>query len=305
MERDRGGKNRRKTRVTPGEVLLLLAALISSAVLLLIFLFLAAGAFPAICRIGLWNFLLGKVWDPEHGSYGIFPMLVGSVLVTAGAALIAGGIGTLTAVYLAAFCPKKLYRVIRSLISVLAGIPSVVYGMFGMAVLVPQIRALTGSDGKGILTASVLLAWMILPTIVSTAEPALRAVPIRFYEGSRALGATHEDSVFRVLLPEAASGILTGIVLGIGRAIGEATAVVMVCGNQPILPESILSGTRTLTANIMMELGYASGLHREALIAAAAVLLIFILSLNLFLGLARRRGSGEETRRVRRRGSQK
>ena len=283
----------------PGETLLRFAALLSAAALLLILLFLAAGALPAVRRIGFGDFLLGKVWDPEHGVYGIFPMLIGSILVTAGAALIAGSVGTLTAVYIAAFCPKALYRAVKILMSILAGIPSVIYGMFGLAVLVPQIRALTGGSGKGILTASILLGWMILPTVVNTAEPALRAVPTHFYEVSRALGATHEDSVFRVLLPEAASGIRTGIVLGIGRAVGEATAVMMVCGNQPILPKSILSGTRTLTANIMMELGYASGLHRDALIAAATVLLVFVLLLNLAPGLIRNRIFGEKPRRVR------
>lgn len=171
----------------------------------------------------------------------------------------------------------------------LAGIPSVVYGFFGIKVLVPMVRQLFGGDGSSILTASVLLGVMILPTIIGVIEPAIRAVPESYYEGALALGATHERSIFSVMLPAAKSGILAGIILGIGRAMGETMAVVMVCGNNPRMPAGILKGARTLTANIVMDMGYATGLHREALIATGVVLFIFILIINLSFSVLKRR----------------
>ena len=217
-------------------------------------------------------------------------MILGSIYVTAGALVVGVPIGLLTAVYLAKFCPKHIYKVLKPAVELLAGIPSVVYGFFGLVVLVPFIRDNIGGNGTGsILTASILLGIMILPTIITVSESAIRAVPDSYYEGSLGLGATHERTVFRVILPAAKSGILAGIVLGIGRAIGETMAVILVAGNQAIIPDSVLSGVRTLTTNIVMEMGYASGLHREALIATGVVLFVLILLINALLSVVKRR----------------
>ena len=269
----------------------LTTACLSIAAVLLICLFLFASGLPAIGEIGVGNFLLGTEWAPGRDVYGILPMIVGSLYVTAGAITVGVPIGVLCAVFLARFCPKSLHRLLKPAVDLLAGIPSIIYGFFGLTVLVPLVQRLFETSGKGILTASVLLGLMILPTIISTTEAALRAVPESYYEGALALGATHEVGVFRVVLPAAGSGTLTGIVLGIGRAIGEAMAVYMVAGNQPLLPESLLSGVRTMTANIVLEMGYAQDLHREALIATGVVLFIFILLINLSFSLLRRGGA--------------
>ena len=269
--------NARQVRETLMRIVFLVTACISILAVILICIFMFANGIPTIAEIGPANFLLGTKWKPLNGIFGILPMIVGSLYVTAGAVLIGVPVGILCAVYLARFCSKRLYRVLKPLIDLLAGIPSIVYGFFGLVVIVPLIQQLTGgSNGKNILTASLMLGIMILPTIISVSESAIRAVPESYYEGALALGATHERSVFFAVLPAAKSGILAGVILGIGRAIGEATAVKMVAGNQPILPTSILSGVRTLTSNIVVEMGYAEGLHREALIATAVVLFVFI-----------------------------
>ena len=197
-------------------------------------------------------------------------------------------VGVLCAVFMARFCPRGLRRLLKSAVDLLAGIPSIIYGFFGMMTVVPIIGRLTGTSGKGILTASVLLGMMILPTVISTTESALSAVPDSYYEGALALGATHERSVFRVVLPAARSGTLAGVVLGIGRAIGEAMAVYMVAGNQAVLPSGIFSGVRTLTANIVLEMGYATDLHRRALIATAVVLFVFVMIINLSFSALRK-----------------
>ena len=215
-------------------------------------------------------------------------MIIASILVTGGAILIGVPLGLLCALYLARFCPKRLYAVLKPAVDLLAGIPSVVYGFFGLVVLVPALQAMFGS-GKSIVTASIMLGIMILPTIISVSESSLRAVPESYYEGSLALGATHERSVFSAVFPAARSGILAGIILGVGRAIGETMAVVMIAGNQPILPKSLLSGVRTLTANIVLEMGYATDLHREALIACGVVLFVFILLINLCFSAVKRK----------------
>lgn len=204
-------------------------------------------------------------------------MIVASIYVTAGAIVIGVPIGILTAVFLACYCPNKIYKVIKPLINLLASIPSVAYGFFCLVVVVPIIQEFTHTSGKGILTASILLGIMILPTIINTTESSIRAVPNMYFEGSLALGATKERSIFKTVIPAAKSGIMSGIILSIGRAIGETMAVVMVAGNQAIMPKSITSGVRTLTSNIVMEMAYAEGLHREALIATAVVLFVFIL----------------------------
>ena len=209
--------------------------------------------------------------------------------MTAGAMLIGVPIGLLCAVFLAEFCPPAVYRIVKPAVDLLAGIPSVVYGFFALMVIVPIMQDLFGVSGKNMITASVLLGLMILPTIIGVSEAAIRAVPESYYEGALALGATRERSVFAAVLPAAKSGILAGVVLGIGRAIGETMAVIMVAGNQPVIPGSLLSGVRTMTANIVMEMGYATGLHREALIATAVVLFVFILIINLAFSLLKRR----------------
>ncbi|HIS95152.1 MAG TPA: phosphate ABC transporter permease subunit PstC [Candidatus Ventricola gallistercoris] len=270
----------------------LAAALMSILCVALICIFLFANGMPAIMEIGPLQFLLGKTWRPGNDIYGIFPMIVGSIYVTGGALILGVPVALLTAIYLAFFCPEKIYRIVKPAVELLAGIPSVVYGFFGIVVLVPMVRTLSEPfDGKGnsILTASILLAIMILPTIIGVVEPALRAVPRSYYEGALALGATHERSVFTAVVPAATSGVLAGIVLGIGRAMGETMAVIMVAGNQPRMPKGIFQGIRTLTGNIVIEMGYAAGLHREALIATGVVLFLFILLMNLAFSLLKGR----------------
>ena len=267
----------------------LLCACVSILAVVLICVFLFAGGLPAMQEIGLKEFLLGLRWKPASDLYGIFPMIVGSLYVTAGAILIGVPTGVLCAVFFARFCPKKLYRTLKPVTELLAGIPSIVYGFFGLVVIVPLIQRLVGGGGKSVLTASLLLGIMILPTIIGVSESAIRAVPESYYEGALALGATHERSVFCAMLPAARSGITAGVILGVGRAIGEAMAVSMVAGNQPVIPESLLAGVRTLTANVVMEMGYAQDLHREALIATAVVLFVFILLINISFSLLKRR----------------
>lgn len=271
------------------KIVFLTAACVSILAVILICVFLFASGVPAIREIGVSDFLLGGSWKPNQGLYGIFPMIVGSIYVTAGAIIVGVPIGLLCAVFMARYCPAGLYRILKPAVDLLAGIPSIVYGFFGLMVIVPMLQNMFGGSGKSLMTASVLLGIMILPTIISVAESNIRAVPEQYYEGSLALGATKERSVFRAVLPAAKMGIMAGIILGIGRAIGETMAVVMVCGNQAIMPRGITEGVRTLTANIVLEMGYASGLHREALIATAVVLFVFILIINLsFMALKRR-----------------
>ncbi len=269
-------------------VIFLLTACMSILAVALICIFLFAKGVPAIQQVGVIDFLTGMQWKPSNEIFGIFPMIIGSIYVTAGAVIIGVPLGILCAVFLARFCPDSLYRFIKPAVSLLAGIPSIVYGFFGLVVLVPMMQELFGGSGKGILTASILLGIMILPTVIGVSESALRAVPNAYYEGSLALGATHERSVFFVMLPAARQGILAGVVLGVGRAIGETMAVVMIAGNQPVMPNSIFSGVRTLTANIVMEMGYATDLHRGALLGTAVVLFVFILLINLSFSALRK-----------------
>lgn len=271
------------------KIVFLLTACVSITAVMLICVFLFANGIPAISRIGAFQFLLGRQWKPANNRYGILPMMIGSVYVTAGALVIGVPVGILTAVFMAGFCPKWLYKLMKSAVNLMAGIPSVVYGFFGLVVLVPFVRESFGGRGMGVLTASLLLGLMILPTIISVSEAAIRAVPRSYYEGGLALGASHERSVFCTILPAARSGIFAGVVLGIGRAVGETMAVMMVAGNQALIPKSITSGVRTLTANIVLEMGYATDLHREALIATAVVLFVFILLINLALSLLKRK----------------
>ena len=280
----------KKYSETAMKYVLMASATVSIIAVVVICLFLFSKGFPTIAEIGVFEFLGGTTWKPLEGHFGIFPMIVGSIYVTAGAIILGVPIGILCAVFMARFCPKRLYKILKPAVDLLAGIPSIVYGFFALMVIVPAMQNIFGGSGKGILTASILLAIMILPTIIGVAESALRAVPESYYEGALALGATHERSVFFTILPAAKSGILAGVILGIGRAIGETMAVVYIAGNQPVLPDSILSGVRTMTANIVLEMGYAAdGIHRNALIATAVVLFVFILIINLSFSLLRRR----------------
>lgn len=271
------------------KLLFFLTALVSIAAVILICIFLFASGIPAIKEIGVFKFLLGTSWKPANNLYGILPMIVGSFYVTAGALIIGVPIGILTAVFMARFAPRSIYAPLKAAVNLMAGIPSVVYGFFGLVVLVPFIREAFGGRGMSVLTASVLLGLMILPTIISVSETSIRAVPESYYEGGLALGASHERSVFFTVLPAAKSGTFAGVVLGIGRAVGETMAVMMVAGNQAVIPDSMLSGVRTLTTNIVLEMGYSTDLHREALIGTAVVLFVFILIINLSLSLFKRR----------------
>lgn len=272
--------------------LFFLCACVSIVAVLLICYFLFANGIPAMKEIGVFDFLFGTTWAPknEPASFGILPMIVGSICVTLGAIVIGVPIGILTAVFLARFCPKPLHGLLEPMIQLMAGIPSIIYGFFGMVVLVPLLRNIPGCTGVSLLAAAVLLGIMILPTVINLSESAIRAVPESYYEGSLALGATHERSVFFAVLPAAKSGILAAIVLGIGRAIGETMAVIMVAGNQAVLPRGLLKGVRTMTANIVLEMGYATGIHREALIATGVVLFIFILMINLIFAVIKKKG---------------
>ncbi len=262
----------------------LAAACVSILAVAMICLFLFANGIPAIGKIGFLKFLTGDVWRPSNDIYGILPFILGSLYVTAGAIILGVPIGIMTAVFMARFCPKKLHRILKPAIDLLAGIPSVVYGFFGLVMIVP----ITGSS---IIAASIILAIMILPSVISVSESALRAVPESYYEGALALGATHERSVFTVMLPAASSGVFAGVVLGIGRAIGETMAVMMVAGNNTGMPKSIFKGVRTLTSNIAIEMGYATDLHREALIATGVVLFVFILIINFASSMLKRRSN--------------
>lgn len=270
------------------KIVFLLTACVSIAAVFLICFFLLINGLPAMKEIGFGNFIFGKQWMPMQNIYGIFPMIVGSLYVTAGAILIGVPIGVFTSVYLVKFCPKGLYKIAKPAIDLMAGVPSIVYGFFGMIIIVPFVQTVFGGSGKGILTASILLGIMILPTIINVVEANLRAVPNYYYEGALALGASEERSAFFVLLPAAKSGVLAGIALGLGRAVGETMAVIMVAGNQAIMPQSVVSGVRTLTANIVLEMGYAADLHKGALIATAVVLFIFVLIINGCFALLKR-----------------
>lgn len=259
----------------------LAAACVSIAATITICIFLFANGVPAMLKIGLKNFIFGLKWKPSIDLYGILPMIVGSITVTLGALILGVPLGLFTAVFLARYCPKQLYNFFESGVKLLAGIPSVVYGFFGLTVIVPAIRNTFGGNGTSILAASIVLAIMILPTIISVSESSIRAVPSLYFEGSLALGACKERSIFLVELKAAKSGIMAGIILGVGRAVGETMAVIMVAGNQAIFPRSLVKGIRTLTANIVLEMGYAADLHRDALIATSVILFIFILIINL------------------------
>ncbi|KHD46064.1 phosphate ABC transporter permease subunit PstC [Streptococcus hongkongensis] len=262
-------------------ILFFLSATMSIVAILLICIFIFMNGLPFIGKYGLVKFLFGSNWSPSNSpaSFGILPMIIGSLLITLGAIIVGVPTGIFTSVFMVYYCPKPIYSFLKSAVNMMAAIPSIVYGFFGLQLLVPWIRTFSG-NGMSVITASILLGIMILPTVISLTESAIRTVPSSFYSGSLALGASHERTIFSVIVPAAKSGIFSAIILGIGRAIGETMAVILVAGNQPVIPTGLFEGTRTMTTNIVLEMAYASGQHREALIATSAVLFIFILIIN-------------------------
>lgn len=257
-----------------------LIALSTLSALVVITVFIFVEGLPIITKVGVFNFIFGMKWAPSQGAYGIFPMIVGTISVTLGAALIGVPVALCCSVFMTEFAPLKIRMVMRSAIQLLAGIPSVVYGFWGLTFIVPMIRDNLGGPGLSILAGSLILAIMILPTIISISEVSLLSLPSLYKQGSLALGATEWQTIFRVQIPAAKSGIMAAIILGIGRAIGETMAVIMVLGNAVALPNSILDPARTLTTNIGIEMGYASGEHQQALFATGIVLFIMIMLLN-------------------------
>lgn len=280
-----------KTRERIGEIIFLLSAAMSVFLILLIIFFIFNEGIKFVNEYGLVPFITGKVWKPTAGNphFGIFPMIVGSIIVTVLSTIIALPFGLATSVFMAYYA-KKSYSPLKSLINLMAAIPSVVYGFFAMMVLVPLVKSIFDiRSGMTMLTASILLAIMILPTMVNISENSLKQVPMTFYQGSLALGATKEETIRKVMISYAKSGIFSSIILAIGRAIGETMAVYLVIGNQPRLTTEILKGSRTLTTNIVLEMGYASGMHRQALIATGMVLFFFILLINIVFNIIRDR----------------
>ena len=281
----------RDVRETVMKYVFLISALISVLSIILIFYFIFSGGLPFILRQGVWEFLTGTNWRPtaSQPEFGILPMIVGSLIVTGGAILIGVPIGVLTAVYMVFYCPERYYRYAKSAINLMAAIPSIVYGFFALQIFVPFFRIM-GRSGMNMVTASLLLGIMILPTIIGLSESAIRNVPKSYYQGAIGLGTTHEAAILTVVVPAAKNGILSAVILGIGRAIGETMAVILVAGNQPRIPTELNQGVRTLTTNIVMEMAYATGQHREALIATAVVLFVFILIINLFFTRVKNKG---------------
>lgn len=267
------------------QLFLFLCALIAVLGVILITFFIIKEGWPVIAKVGFFDFIFGRQWAPTQQVYGIYPMVVGSIYITLGALVIGVPIGVGCAVFLAEIAKPRIARIIRPGIELLAGIPSVVYGLYGLVVLVPFIRKTFNNQGFSVLAGSLILAVMILPTIINISESAIRSVPKEYKEGSLALGGSHWQAIYKVIVPAARSGIIAGIILGMGRAIGETMAVIMITGNSTLVPDSILSPIRTLTGNIGIEMGYASGEHQQALFATGIVLFIFIMILNVAANL--------------------
>ncbi|MGO1580345.1 MAG: phosphate ABC transporter permease subunit PstC [Peptoniphilaceae bacterium] len=294
MENKNYQKDRQKSAEYREEIMkyfFLLCALLSVIFIILISLFIFNGGLSVFTKIGIKDFIFNTQWKPldKPASYGIFSMIMGSLMITILASIMAIPIAVFTSSFLALECPKGLYKILKPALNLMAGIPSIVYGFFALTAIVPIMKQLFGGNGMNMLTASILLLIMILPTIISIAETAIKAVPESYYQGSIALGANHERTALKIILPAARSGIFAGIILGIGRAIGETMAVILVAGNQTRLSFNILKGIRTMTTNIVLEMGYAEGIHREALIATACVLFIFILIINLSFFIFKKR----------------
>lgn len=274
------------------ELLLLLCGISSVCAIFLIIAFIFAEGLPFLLQAGP-NFLISSVWQPTDnfadGLWGIFPIIIGSLLVTVGAVAIGMPLGVACAIFLAEIAPAPVRRILVPSVNALAGVPSVVYGFFGLLVVVPWIRGQFGGFGTSVLASWLILFIMILPTIISISTDSIRAVPKEFKEGSLAMGATHWQTIRSVLVPAASSGIIASVILGMGRAIGETMAVLMVAGNSITIPNSIFAPTSTLTAQIALEMGYATGAHREALFAMGIVLFAFIMVLTGLANLASRR----------------
>ena len=272
------------------EKILLLIALSSIMILGLITFFIFEQGLPLIWKVGPGTFIFGERWVPSQGSFGIFPMIVSSFWVTFGALALGIPLGLACTIFLCEWTPPSVAGVLRSAIQLLNGIPSVIYGFWGLVVLVPLVRTYLGSPGLSILSGSIILGLMILPTIISISEDSFRALPPSYKAGALALGATHWQTIWRVLIPAARSGIVASIILGMGRAIGETMAMIMILGNAVKMPSSFLDSARTLTTNIGIEMGYASGDHRQALFATGVILFVIIMFLNaLAIVLSRRR----------------
>ncbi len=276
------------------EKVLFLTAITAVFIIALIAAFVFISGWPILQKVGLPDFIFGMVWDPTNGIYGIFPMVVGSLLVTFGALLLGVPFGIAGAIFMAEIAPPKIAKLIKPAVELLAGIPSVVYGFYGLVVIVPLIREYIGGPGLSVLAGSLILTIMILPTILNLSETALRSVPQEYKEGSFALGANHWQTIKWISLPVARSGILTGVILGMARALGETMAVIMVTGNVARLPDSLTDPIRTLTGNIVMEMGYASGEHQQALFATGVILFIFIMLLNIIVQVSSSKGRWQE-----------
>lgn len=251
----------------------------------LITIFIFSKGSPVIFKIGVKNFILGTEWKPLEDIYGILPMILGSIYATIGAIVLGVPISILTAVFIAEIAPDWMVKIVRPAVELLAGIPSVVYGFFGLIVIVPLISEYFGGAGNSLLAAILILGVMILPTVISISETSIRAVPKEYKEGSLALGASHIQTIFKVIIPAAKSGILAAVILGIGRAIGETMAVILVAGNSTIIPKALTDSIRTMTAGIAIEMGYAFGTHQEALFGIGVILFIFIMILNIILNV--------------------
>ena len=277
--------NNRKSEKLIEKILAFCAAIFIICIIL-ITVFIFAKGIPLLIKVGLSDFLFNSDWRPTKGFYGIWTMFVGSLAVTFSSMLWAVPLGIMTAIFMAEIAPHRVGRILGSMIELLAGIPSVVYGFVGLIVIVPFIRDFLGGNGLSVLAGAIILGIMILPTVINISRDSILAVPKEYKEGSLALGATHYQTIARVIVPAARSGIITAIVLGMGRAIGETMAVVMVTGNSTVIPGSILSPVRTMTSNIVLEMGYASGDHQAALFATGMILFIFIVCLNLIVTIS-------------------
>lgn len=289
------GKFRRKLWKRIVEYIFLVCAAVSILSVIVITIYVFTKGSPAILKVGVWSFLTGTSWQPLAGIFGILPMITASILGTIGAVAFGVLIGLFTAIFLAEIAPGRITAIVRPAIELLAGIPSVVFGFFGLMVIVPIIRKYLGGAGNSLLAVIIILSVMILPTVISMSETSIRAVPLATKEGSLALGASHMQTIFKVILPSAKSGIMASIVLGTGRAIGETMAVILVSGNTALIPHALTDRVRTLTANIALEMGYASGLHQETLFATGVVLFVFIMILNVILNIILHRKAGEGT----------
>lgn len=286
----------KKKSDTIAEIIFTSSAIICVLALLLIMLFIFYNGLPSIFDQGLFNFILGKEWQPRAEIFGIFPMIAASILATVGAILIGAPTGVLTAIFIVYLAPPKLSYILKTTTDILASIPSVIYGFFGLMIIVPFIDQYLagGAGGNSLLAAIIILSIMILPTIISISESSSREVDLSFRDASLALGATKISTIFKVLVPAAFSGIMSSVILGVGRALGEAMAVILVSGNSPFMPESILSPVRTMSANIALEMSYASGAHQKALFATGVVLFVFIFLVNLVFYIIKIKGGAKD-----------